>query len=249
MSRSLDDRLAEEFEKKGKIDDLEVALLIASGARTIQDIDAYRRRLDRLHQSFLDHADSGLDAFTTAGALHDFLWTKKRRYIESRSFLTQAIDGQLHPGKAVANCVGLASLYVVLGQRCGIEFSIGLTSDHVYPIVHTTRQIIHVESTEKNGFIRGPHQRGTVSPLTGLAATLYVVRGCEENDHARAITQYTRALLFDSTNIYAYRNRGAARQELGLFDLAFQDLMAAVRLDPDASRRLKAWINSKQKPY
>jgi tetratricopeptide (TPR) repeat protein len=241
----------------GKQVELERALLIVSGADTEEQIAGYKQKLDSIEENFREYTSRlvapwsiGKSAPLTAKELHRFLWiTKPNRYNHDFQ-LTDVIDSQLdeNPSKSVGNCVGLTSLYTVLGQRLGLDLSVLSFPKHVLSILNDKGRKYPIENTRSKGFFSSienyisfrEFNGGCISPARELPSEFLVAvllnsRGITKKnrrDYAGAISDYDKAIELNPDYTRSYCNRGFAYGFLDKYTESLSDLDKAIKLDP-----------------
>jgi tetratricopeptide (TPR) repeat protein len=243
----------------GKQVELERALLIVSGADTEEKIAEYKRKLDSIQESFREYLSnlsvSGQKKQTplrTAKALHNFVWqSNPNRYQYNGEFLlTKVIDSQLNdnPDTPVGNCVGLTSLYTVLGQRLGLDLSVVSPPEHVLCVLHHGEKNYPIENTYpqwfqmdmesyKNRF--GMDLIGLKKdPPVFLAADILNWRGVSKYESGkcrRAISDFDKAIKINPDYADAYNHRAISKKVMEDFPGATADYDKAIELKPDYS--------------
>ncbi len=118
MTHDPEERLIEEI-TAGREVSLERSLLVISGLTAEQDLSDYRRKLDTIHEAYLQNVASRYPiaapprreytVFLRAEALFEYLWNAKPRRCDGDVLLTDVIDGQLStdPGRYVCSFLGL----------------------------------------------------------------------------------------------------------------------------------------------
>lgn len=153
---------------------IERALLMVSGLTEESQIQGYQKKIEQLQEGFAKYlrkpecreksTDERLlsDLFNLKGNditkainLFDYLWTKPNR--TGKNFrLTDAIDSQLsHDLKNGVNCVGLTSLYTVLGLRNNLNLGVLFNEKHILSILYANGREIPIENFFPYGFGHG----------------------------------------------------------------------------------------------
>ena len=138
---------------------IERALLVASGLETEAQIEHYVRKLDGLQEDFNKWRDTDSNSQpkktseeATADSLLDYIWKSRpqiKRAEDGADFLlTDVIDNHLAGDKTqiVENCLGLTSLYTVLGLRERLDLSVLLGEDHILNILNNNGKNIVIEN-------------------------------------------------------------------------------------------------------
>ncbi|MBN1157127.1 tetratricopeptide repeat protein [Candidatus Woesearchaeota archaeon] len=131
----IEEQMIQSFER-GKNVQLERALLIASGLDNESAVGDYQKKIDEIQRGFRANVELKKDIGNVPKGklLFDYFWeSKPKRVVDSNTptqpahyQLSDVVDAQLNPdiNKEVGNCLGLTSLYVVLGLRDGLDLSI-----------------------------------------------------------------------------------------------------------------------------
>jgi len=230
---------------------LERALLIASGLTDEKQIDEYIKKIDTLQEGFNKYYSTlpKVEIFKKtqiAEALFKYLWeTKPNRYdsnflltdvidaqlsYDSNFLLTDVIDAQLSQDKdqKVGDCLGLTSLYTVLGLRNGLDLSVLYNDEHILSTLHDGWEI-HIENTERNGFDTDPSNH----PYLKKGNLIYLVAGTFHNisysnleleNPKKAIENCNIAIKLMPYFAKAYHHRCIANDMLGNLKDADNDL-------------------------
>lgn len=243
----LEERLLRDIQE-GREVPLERALLIVSGLETEEEIDGYIGRLDRIHDGFRDFLvaagnDTG-DKLSKATALFDYLWETKQNRYNGNFLFNDVIDAQLanDADAGVGDCLGLTSLYTVLGLREGLEISVLRSHDHTLNRLRIGDEIYDIENTDVSGFgipleehkSLGVELFRELYPVN-LLAQVYSSRGFMKRnlgDFEGAVKDHTMAVELDPKYALAYNNRGIAKRDLGDLEGAVEDYTVAICMDP-----------------
>lgn len=179
---NLEKRLFLDIKKERPID-IERALLIVSGLKNEKQISKYQQKLDTIIDSFKEYQqERGMGwvsgSPSTAESLHDYLWDTKPCRAKGDSYLlTEVIDSQLDEDQyaPVGDCLGLTSLYTMLGLRLGLDLDVMDSPKHILSLLHADRRDIKIENTDPDGF-DGYFQK-TEDRLPREAPPLYLVAG------------------------------------------------------------------------
>ena len=225
---------------------VERALLVVSGLENEEQIRAYQRKLDRIQQDFKKNVNvkkSG--SYDKAEALFEYFWEKKPDRYNGDFLLANVIDNQLDEdkNKRVGNCVGLTSLYSVLGVRLGLDLAALCSEDHVLSLLSYPGQEIVIENTLRDGFDCNLHKRARFQKrdLLVLISTVFNKRGISKyclGNYAGAMQDYNAALKLKPDFADAFINRGNVKQKLGDYDGAILDYDRAIELEPDFAEAL-----------
>jgi tetratricopeptide (TPR) repeat protein len=232
--------------------ELERALLIVSGADTEKQIAEYKRKLDSMQESFSKYISELQKpkrqiATHTAKALHRFLWDSRPERYNDDYLLTDVIDSQLDydPEKAVGDCLGLTSLYTVLGQRCGLNLFVLDLPEHVGSILIDNGMKRIIECTERDKFcfsMKGYAQEYELAadqlceaPPKSLVAFVLFSRGYDKGhlkDYLGAIADYDTVIWLMPDFADAYQNRAEMEVKIGEYADALADFDKALELYP-----------------
>ena len=164
MTHDPEERIIEEI-RSGDDISLEGSLLVISGLTAEQEIGDYRRKLDTIHEAYLTSFASRFPigapprreytALLRAQALFEYLWNAKPRRCDGNVLLTDVIDGHLSPdpGRYVGSCVGLTSLYTVLGLREGLRLTVLTNGSHVLNRLTSDEQTLNIENTDRKSVV------------------------------------------------------------------------------------------------
>lgn len=230
----------------GKVS-LERALLILSGLETSDAISAHEGKIDAIFLRFLEKADFSLQSFPItpppylhvdiARRLFEYLWTSKPRRFGEPFLLAEVVDAQLDPdgSSPVGTCVGLTSLYSVLGLRAGLNLSLMLNSDHLLNRLRVGDRFIDLDHTDPLGFDCKSGEGFRELPLWTITASVLNSRGLRNEKLGRweaAMMDYESAIGINPQYANAFNNRGNIRALLGDLDGAVEDYSEAIRLNP-----------------
>lgn len=222
-------------------------MLVLSGLQTEDEIEEYRQRIDKIFRRFLTKCgkrhlitSSRLPLYrhhAAARCLFEYLWNNKPNRFGDHFHLSEVVDAQLHPDvlHPVGTCVGLTSLYSVMGTRMGLELSVLLNSAHLLSRLRIGDQVIDIDHTDPQGFDCRNCKDFLEFPLPVLAANVLNSRGLghERNGHfAAAEADYQQAIRLNPEYANAYNNRGNMRFRDGDLKSAIADYTDAIRLDP-----------------
>lgn len=219
---------------------LERALLVVSGLNE-RGIVYYQRKLDQLQHDFEQwHTEKrslqggvldivlGRD-YTAAQELHTYLWeTKPDRYDEN-FLLADVIDNQLNEDKErkVGNCVGLTSLFSVLGLRLGFDLTVlhgkvnpTALEGHVLSFLNADQRRVIIENTKREkGFDYNLREGESykIEDLIMLVAVSFDNRGGLKHrlgDRIGAVRDYNRAIELKPDYKRAINNRRHVLQKI-----------------------------------
>lgn len=240
---TLEEQLFEDL-KAGRQVDIERALLIASGCDTEEKISEYKAKLDELERQCKAYAGITGSDKETARVLHEFLWLGKPSRYNGNFLLTDVVDAQMSMQDiGVGNCLGLSSLYAVLGIRNGLELAVLINDKHVILRLIQEDSLIDIDNTGHNGFgiatygIRdSKYEKLMNKSLLALVAGMYNSRGGIKDKLGKfeeAIENYCRAIEINPDYASAYNNRGVAKVCLGRFKEGIDDYSRAIKINPD----------------
>lgn len=243
---------------------VERALLVLSGLSTEEEISLYERKIDDIFSRFLKKLPewenprkfaAGPDSSvwctppylheSIAKSLFDYLWTSKPKRFEECFLLAGAVDSQLDPdvNRTVGNCVGLTSLYSVLGLKAGLNLSVVANSDHMLGRLRIGSRIIDMDHTDPLGFGCGMGKDFREYPLASILANVLNSRGLsreKQGDRAGAASDYRKAALVNPEYANARNNMGNSQFWEENYEAAVSDYSEAIRLDPFFK---EAWFN------
>ena len=234
---------------------LESALLVLSGLQTDRGVLSYQHKIDDIFSRFQKKCDitgpSGLSRPPAylhgpiAECLFKYLWTSKPKRFGDHFLLADVVDAQLDPDvhRTVGTCVGLTSLYSVLGLRAGLNLSLLVNSDHLLGRIRVGGQTIDVDHTDPQGFDCVVGESFREFALLTLTANVLNSRGLrdeKEGEFAAAGEDYDKAVLVNPEYANARNNRGNIRFRENDLEAAVADYTGAIRLNP-AFR--EAWCN------
>ncbi len=247
--------------RAGREVSLERGLLIASGLRTEREIGEYRRKLDAIQRGFEEYRRGKLvprSQTSTAKLLNTYFWDTKPDRYNGNFLLPDVIDAQLSPERdqKVGNCVGLTSLYSVMGTRLGLDLSILVSKNHVknrlrdedgdLPEIENTRTYgFRLASSENEGFEEFP-----LSALIGVVYESRGYRAFKSGNYVDAAEEFTRAIEFEPDDADLYRRRSECRfaygdiqggfaDEARVRNINFDRLMDSLRLSPYSQMKIE----------
>ena len=139
--------------KNGLSIPLEEVLLVLSGLKTDDEIRSYQYKIDDILGRFqnkcgkenpFNHSKLPLYLHRSiAQCLFEYLWISKPKRFGEYFLLTDVIDAQLDPDvhRPIGTCVGLTSLFSVLGLRAGLHLSLLVDSEHLLSRLRVGEQI------------------------------------------------------------------------------------------------------------
>jgi hypothetical protein len=227
---------------------LERGLLIISGLQTETEIETYSQKLDRIYVEFIERltAKSPLSLSSTrnhlprtmAEWLFEHLWNTKPRRCNSNFLLTDIIDAQLSPdvNQKVGSCVGLTSLYTVLGLREGLNLTILVSGSHIINRLRIdSAHFCNIDNTDPLGFDCSINEEEFLEyPPIKLVANVLNSRGMaleRVDDLEKAREDYEKAIEVNPDYANAYNNRGNIRAKQKKYAEATADYNRAIYLD------------------
>lgn len=252
---TLEDQLIDDM-TSGKEVSIERALLIVSGCETEEQIAEYTAKVDRIQEDFRRYFDEAAgsnwpklrqdtaDLFDLekAALLFTYLWETKPNRYNSDFLLKEVIDAQLSEDRnqRVGDCVGLTSLYTVLGLRKGLKLSILCDLEHVLSVLNVNDHKIPIENTIRLGFNHcNPLKHYSEEDLTALVALVLNCRGAlkkDGNDPDGAMSDYNNAIRLKPDFAEAFYNRGKLKHESGDKEGAMKDYNIAIGLNPNYAK-------------
>jgi len=247
-SSTLDDeeKLLRDIGEK-KVLSLERALLILAGLQTEEEILTYEQKINNIFSLFIQKITNiNLSKhFKPPAYLHkiiaksifDYLWNSKPKRFGEHFLLTDVIDAQVNPDvhRSVGTCVGLTSLFSVLGLRGGLNLSLLASSDHLLNRLRVGEQTIDIDHTDPQGFACVDREGFREFPLPTLTANVLNSRGLkqEQSGNFRAArSDYEKAVRANPEYANAYNNRGNMKFAEGDMAEAIADYTEAIRLQP-----------------
>ncbi|MEK6863531.1 MAG: tetratricopeptide repeat protein [Nanoarchaeota archaeon] len=238
---ALEDKIIAEF-KDGKAS-VERTLLAVSGLETEEAIYSYQRKLDFIQKDFERSCPERAGNYQTAKSLFDYLWETKPKRYNGDFLLAKVIDNQLDEDKdkTVGNCVGLTSLYSVLGRRLDLDMAVLASYEHFLTIFYDGERAIAVENVKRSGFddvdaLFKPEFR--VGRLSLLVAETLNSRGYHKEDSGDlqgALADYNTAIGLEPDNAVIINNRGVIKYTSKDFNGALADYNLAIELKPDVA--------------
>ena len=252
----LEEKLIREL-KGGNSVSLERGLLIISGLQREREIETYSRKLDRIYYGFIERltAKSPLSLSATrkhmtrtmARWLFEHLWNTKPRRCNSNFLLTHVIDAQLSPevNQKVGSCVGLTSLYTVLGLREELNLSILVSGTHILNRLRIdSTDFCNIDNTDSLGFDCPIREEEFLEyPPISLVANVLNSRGmawerAEDLEKARA--DFERAIGVNQDYASAHNNLGNIKTKQRKYAEAMADYNRAIDLN---GRFVEAYFN------
>ncbi len=233
--------------KAGRDASLERALLVISGLRAEGEIEEYVQRLDQIHKRFIERleANSPLSlpilrqymSASNAKGLFDYLWNTKPKRCNGNFLLTDVIDAQLNSDihQKVGSCVGLTSLYTVLGIREGLDLTILVSDSHIANRLRVDETIYNIDNTDPLGFdcdLSG--QSFCEYPSIYLLANVMNSRGIEQErlgNLEEAEKDYISATEINPRYGNAYNNLGNVKFEYRDYSGAIANYSKAIQLN------------------
>jgi regulator of sirC expression with transglutaminase-like and TPR domain len=244
-----------DFEKKliqnikaGKSVSLERGLLIISGLKTEGEIATYSQKLDQIYNGFIERLrsksplslESTRNYMTTSMAkwLFEYLWNTKPKRCNGNFLLTDVINAQLNPdiNQKVGSCVGLTSLYTVLGLRERLELTILVSESHILNRLRIDgTDSCNIDNTDPLGFgCQIKEEEFLEYPPVKLIANVLNSRGMaleRTESLAAAKEDYEKAIEINPAYANAYNNRGNIKSKQGDCAEAIEDYNRAIGLN------------------
>jgi tetratricopeptide (TPR) repeat protein len=230
----------------GKTVSLARGLLILSGLNTEGEIETYTQKLDQIYNGFMRRltSKSPLSPAATrkymtrsmAKWLFEYLWNTKPKRCNSNFLLTDVIDAQLNPDihRKVGSCVGLTSLYTVLGLRECLNLTILVSDSHVVNRLRVDDTIDTIDNTDPQGFGCSIKEEEFLEhPPVKLMANVLNSRGMKKEraeNLSEAKKDYEKAIEINRDYANAYNNRGNIKSKQGNYAGAVKDYNRAIEL-------------------
>jgi len=243
----LEEKLIQDI-KGGNSVSLERGLLIISGLQKEGEIEAYTQKLDQIYNGFIERikSKSPLSLASTrnymtrsmAKWLFDYLWNTKPRRCNSNFLLADVIDAQLNTdlNQKVGSCVGLTSLYTVLGLREGLNLSILVSGNHMVNRLRIdSTDFFDIDNTDPLGFDCSIKEEEFLEcPPIKLVANVLNSRGMarERADNLeKARDDYEKAIEVNPDYANAFNNRGNIKSKQRDYAGAVEDYDRAIGLN------------------
>jgi tetratricopeptide (TPR) repeat protein len=252
---SLEEKLIQDV-KAGRDVFLERGLLIISGLKTEGEIRTYTQKLDQIYNGFIEKLTSKSplslastrDYMTTSMAkwLFEYLWNTKPKRCNGNFLLTDVIDAQLNTdiNQKVGSCVGLTSLYTVLGLRESLELTILVSDSHMVNRLRVDDTLYNVDNTDPLGFDYSLDDKDFVEyPAILLLANVLNSRGMDQEgreNFEQAKADYNKAIEINPEYANAYNNRGNIKAKQADYKGAIMDYNRAIGLN---SQFVEAYCN------
>ena len=233
--------------KDGTPVSLERALLIHSGLKTDEEVRSYQHKIDDIFGRFLNKCGnkSLSDQSRPPSYLHrpiakclfEYLWSSKPKRFGEYFLLADVVDAQLNSDvhHLVGTCVGLTSLYSVLGLRAGLDLSLLVDLDHLLSRLRVGQQTIDIDHTDPQGFDCRNCEGFREFPLLTLTANVLNSRGLRNEKSGKFVAakaDYQKAIWVNPEYANAYNNRGNMRFWDEDVEGAIADYTEAIRLNP-----------------
>lgn len=243
----LEEKLIQDI-KAGNSVSLERGLLIISGLQTEGEIETYSQKLDHIYNGFIERlkSKSPLSLASTRGYmrrsmakwLFEYLWNTKPRRCNSNFLLADVIDAQLNTdlNQKVGSCVGLTSLYTVLGLREEFNLTILVSGSHMVNRLRIDNtDFFDIDNTDPLGFDCSIKEEEFLEyPPIKLVANVLNSRGMawERADNLeKAREDYEKAIEVNPDYANAYNNRGNIKSKQRDYDGAMADYNRAIGLN------------------
>ena len=234
--------------KNGTAVSLERALLVLSGLKTKEGFRSYQLKIDDIYGRFLKKCDnkslsdqSRLPSYLQrpiAKCLFEYLWSSKPKRFGESFLLADVVDAQLNSdvNHLVGTCVGLTSLYSILGLRAGLNLSLLGALDHLLTRLRVGQQTIDIDHTDPQGFDCRNGKGFREFPLLTLTANVLNSRGLRNErggNFVAAKADYQKAILVNPEYANAHNNRGNMRFWDEDIEGAIADYTEAIQLAPE----------------
>lgn len=227
---------------------VERSLFIVAGLEDEIEIQQYTRKLDQIHSAFLERASSRdpslfvipeqYSRYARARLLFEYLWASKPRRCNGHFLLTDVIDAQLDPRTdlSVGKCIGLTSLYTVLGLKENLDLTILVSGEHVLNRLKVDQALYNIENTDPLGFDCEIDESSFAErPAVYLLAHVLNSRGMAREklgDLSGAIKDFDTAIQVNPEYANAINNRANIKTSLADYAGAIRDYDRAIRLNP-----------------
>jgi tetratricopeptide (TPR) repeat protein len=243
----LEEKLIRDIQAENRLS-LERGLLIISGLQTEREIETYSQKLDRIYEGFIERltAKNPLSLSSTrnhltrtmAEWLFEHLWNTKPRRCNSNFLLTDVIDAHLssYVNQKVGSCVGLTSLYTVLGLREGLNLTILVSGSHLLNRLRIdSAHSCNIDNTDPLGFDCSINEEEFREyPPIKLVANVLNSRGMaweRVDDLEKAREDYDKAIEVNPDYANAYNNRGNIKAKQKKYAEATTDYNRAIYLN------------------
>ena len=243
----LENKLIKEI-KSGKDVSLERGLLIISRLQREDEIEEYVDKIDQIHAGFRKRLESKsplslestLNYMTSSVAkwLFEYLWNTKPKRCNGNFLLTDVIDAQLNPdiNLKVGSCVGLTSLYTVLGLRESLDLTILVSDSHIVNRLKIdSAHFCNIDNTDPLGFdCHIKEEEFFEYPPVKLIANVLNSRGMalERTENlVEAKEDFEKAIEINPAYANAYNNRGNIKSKQGDYAGAIEDYDRAIGLN------------------
>ena len=244
---SFEEKLIQDI-RAGKSVSLERGLLIISGLKTEGEIETYTQKLDQIYNGFIEKLTSknplslstlrDYMAASLAKSLFEYLWNTKPKRCNGNFLLTDVIDAQLNPdiNQKVGSCVGLTSLYTVLGLRESLELTILVSDSHILNRLRVDDTLYNIDNTDPLDFDCNLDEKDFLEyPSLMLLAHVLNSRGMAQErleNFEQAKADYNKAIAINPEYANAYNNRGNIKLKQADYNGAIKDYNRAIELNP-----------------
>lgn len=242
----LEEKLIQDI-RSGENVSLERALFIISGLATEREIKRYIGKLDEIHNGFTEKlkTKSPLNLSATrkylvsfhAKLLFEYLWNSKPKRYDSNFLLTDVINAQLNRdiNQKVGSCVGLTSLYTVLGLRENLNLTIMVSDSHIVNRLRLDNTLADIDNTDPFGFDCNIEEKNFREfPSLKLLANVLNSRGMAQeriDNFEKANEDYEKAIEINPEYANAYNNRGNIKSKQADYTGAIKDYNKAIELN------------------
>ncbi len=232
--------------KAGAPVSIEAALLTLSGLKTDNEKDSYGSKLDDMFDRFRNkypHLMKSIHSkspsylhLSIAQSLFYYLWNSKPKRFGKYFLLTDVIDAQLDSNvrNPVGTCVGLTSLYSVLGLRAGLDLSLLVSLNHLLSRLTFADQKIDIDQTDPQGFNCQVYEGFREFPILTLISNVLNSRGLMKEEQGcfdDALADYQKAISINPEYANPWNNRGNMRLLNEDINGAIADYSAAIKLN------------------
>jgi len=216
--------------------------------QTEGEIETYTQKLDQIYNGFIERLRSksplslastrNYMTTSTAKWIFEYLWNTKPKRCNSNFLLTDVINAQLNPNinQKVGSCVGLTSLYTVLGLRESLELTILVSDSHIVNRLRIdSANFCNIDNTDPLGFdCHIKEEEFLEYPPVKLVANVLNSRGMaleRAGNLAEAKEDYEKAIEINPAYANAYNNRANIKSKQGDYAGAIEDYNRAIGLN------------------
>ncbi len=219
-----------EHSERVNVHELERQLLAVAGLEETE-LTTYEGKINVLQERFRKYASereknvgSILENVHRSKLLFDFLWQEQENRYNGNFLLPEVLDSQIEGNSEVkvGNCLGLTSLYTVLGLREGLELYLLINQEHILNLLKDKGISVTIENTSRDGFakeipvdefkLRNPIY---LVDLVENSINHRISDSIREENHRKAISYLTIKLTRHPDSIDARLKRAQTYAKLG----------------------------------